>query len=85
MGRKIKETIIYETDTHEVHIKKGNIDEAFDEVSVSESEVTDRETELEENEEKGDILDRINDILKKPQNLDDLKAVIKELKDNEKK
>jgi hypothetical protein len=55
--------------------------DTFKETSASQSEVT----EDEQVDEEKSIMDRVNDILKKPSNLEDLKAVIKELRQSEKK
>jgi len=89
--RKENEIIFYDMDAQEVHVDKGKVVMAFEEVSASQPEVTEKESEEiettdgEKIEKKESILDRVNKILKKPSNLEDLKAVIKELKDNEKK
>jgi hypothetical protein len=97
--KKNKEVVEFDLDTMESMLKdemdemevqedeskeelKAAMDElrsAFKEESVSQPEVT--EEQVDEGES---IMDKINDILKKPSNLDDLKAVIEELRKNEK-
>lgn len=73
-----------EMDTYDVHIEKRNVNKAFEEVSVSQSKVVDKKSVNKDGNEES-ILDRVNEILKKPSNLEDLKDIIKELKDNENK
>lgn len=78
--QKIKQTKTLKCKEQEEILKEQS--DGFNETSATETDVTDEEEQV---EEESSIMDRINDILKKPSNLDDLKAVIKELKDNEKK
>lgn len=67
------------------NVKKEDIDSVLNEMSATESETVEKESTDIEDDKKEDILEKVNDILKRPSNLNDLKAVVKELKDNEKK
>jgi hypothetical protein len=90
---KEKEVVVYDIDTNKVSKEKGDIEEVFEEISASEEqpEVTEdikvnkKSKKNTEDEKEKSIIDKVNDILKKPSNLEDLQAVIKELNDNEKK
>lgn len=96
IGNIIKNKNKDDMDTNEVSTEKEDIEVAFEEVSVSQPDITEIDEDEDEqvveapikNEKKVDeninIMDKVNDILKKPHNLDDLKAVVEELKNNEK-
>jgi hypothetical protein len=81
LKRNIEKQIEKEIMINDINEKEG-AKSAFDEVSVSQSEIIETESTSKDEET---IMDRVNAILKKPSNLEDLKSVIREIKDNEKK
>jgi hypothetical protein len=66
--------------------KDDIIDITFEEILESETEITDNESEEiddESIENEKPFMDNVNDILKKPSSLKDLKSAINKLKDND--
>lgn len=85
--RKKKDEVVVQVDMDELGKMEDMLKEhkkTFEEESAASEEVADEKEDKTDDEKEKSILDKINDVLKKPANLDDLKAVIEELRNNEK-